>query len=1243
MSARIGKGSGSRLRRAACLLLFFAFNASQAASSPSAPEKAAKASLTVVSDDNYPPYVFRDASGAVKGYLPNLWKLWESKTGVRVDFVATDWQNAQRRMAAGQADVIDTIFRTEERERTLDFTAPYEQIHVSIYSHAAIGGITDTNTLLGFSIGVKAGDACIDKLRESGIETLHEYVSYEALVQAAIVGQVKVFCLDEPPANYLLYRSQAERNFNRAFRLYTGEFHRAVHKGDAATMALLNRGFSAITEAEQKALHEKWMGSSLESSPYRRYLGYALLATALLGILLALWGVALRRMVRQRTSELATEHARLTVLLETIPDLVWLKDMDGVYLFCNSMFERLFGAKEENIVGKTDYDFVDKQLADSFREHDRKAIEAGRPTSNEEWVTFADDGRRILVETTRTPMRDAEGKLVGVLGVARDITQRSQAEQAVRESEGLLRSFYELGLVGLAITSPKKGWLRVNQYLCDLLEYPEDELRQMSWAQLTHPEDLAADEAQFSRLLAGEIDGYALDKRFLTQSGKVVPTHLVVRCTRKPDGSVDYVTAMVEDVTERKLAEDALRASEERYRIAFRTSPDAININRVSDGCYVDVNEGFERNTGWSREEAVNHSSLQLDIWVDPADRQHMIDVVRGDGFCENLQFRFHKKDGSELVGLMSAHPIRLNGIDCILSVTRDITERIRIEDALRQKERYQRALLDNFPFAVWLKNTQSQFLSVNKAFVHLFGEYSPDEMTGRNDFDIVPRHIAERHRATDLEVQNSRQKMSVEEEILTDGSHKWFETYKAPVIDDNGELLGTVGFSRDISERKIAEEEIRRLAFYDSLTHLPNRRLLLDRLQQALASCSRSGRELAVLFIDLDNFKTLNDTLGHDIGDLLLKQVAERLAASVREGDTVARLGGDEFVVILEDLSDSVYEAAAQAELVGEKILAALNQPYDLDGHHCLSSPSIGIALLKEGEATIDDLMKRADVAMYQAKDAGRNTLRFFDPDMQAAVAARIMLEAELRRGLELNQLLLHYQPQVDGIGRVTGAEALVRWQHPQRGLVSPAEFIPLAEETGLILPLGHWVLTTACRQLVTWAAQPALAQLTLAVNVSARQFRQSNFVAHVSAILADTGANPRKLKLELTESLLLEDVENTIDKMNALKALGVSFSLDDFGTGYSSLSYLKRLPLDQLKIDQSFIRDVLIDPNDAAIARTIVALAQSLSLSVIAEGVETEAQREFLSSSGCHACQGYLFSRPLPVEEFEKYVCGA
>ena len=472
------------------------------------------------------------------------------------------------------------------------------------------------------------------------------------------------------------------------------------------------------------------------------------------------------------------------------------------------------------------------------------------------------------------------------------------------------------------------------------------------------------------------------------------------------------------------------------------------------------------------------------------------------------------------------------------------------------------------------------------------------------------------------------------------DGTLFWELTSIAPIFNRQGEATGYVATKEDITGRKAAEDEIQRLAFSDPLTQLPNRRLLTDRLKQALAASGRNSSSGALLFIDLDDFKTLNDTLGHNVGDLLLQQVAQRLVTCVREGDTVARFGGDEFVIMLEDLSATANEAAAQAETVGEKVLVELNRPYDLAGHEYTGTPSIGVTLFADQDDSIEELFKRADLAMYQAKSSGHNNLRFYDPDLQAMLMARASLETELHRAIQEDQFCLYYQPQVDSEGRVTGAEALVRWQHPARGIVSPAEFIPLAEETGLILPLGYRVLEKACRQLTDWSVQPEMAQLSLAVNVSARQFHHKGFVDLVLAVLALTGADPRKLKLELTESLLLDDVDAVIENMNALKTRGVSFSLDDFGTGYSSLAYLKRLPLYQLKIDQSFVRDILVDPNDSAIAKMIVALAQSMGLEVIAEGVETVDQKDLLARQGCHAYQGYLYSRPLPLEEFEEYV---
>lgn len=442
------------------------------------------------------------------------------------------------------------------------------------------------------------------------------------------------------------------------------------------------------------------------------------------------------------------------------------------------------------------------------------------------------------------------------------------------------------------------------------------------------------------------------------------------------------------------------------------------------------------------------------------------------------------------------------------------------------------------------------------------------------------------------------------------------------------------------MQRQKKNESKINELAFFDALTRLPNRTLLMDRLRQSMAAGARHGVYGAVLFIDLDHFKVLNDTLGHDKGDMLLQEMAQRLRQCVRKSDTVARLGGDEFVVVLQELHANRSDAAAQTELISEKIRSTLNQTIQLGQLEYRSSASIGATLFVGNQTPIDDLLRQADLAMYQAKEGGRNALRFFDPSMQTLVMERARLAEELRLAIAEQQFVLHYQPQVDHEGRIVGAEALVRWQHPVRGMVPPASFIPMTEETGMILPLGTWVLETACQQLRAWQADPLLAPLSIAVNVSVQQFRKADFVDTVLAVIERTGANPVRLKLELTESLLVDNVEGIVKKMHDLKTHGICFSLDDFGTGYSSLSYLKRLPLDQLKIDQSFVRDVLIDPNDAAIAKTVVALAHSLELGVIAEGVETAAQRDFLANAGCHSYQGYFFSRPVPVERFEQIV---
>ena len=557
----------------------------------------------------------------------------------------------------------------------------------------------------------------------------------------------------------------------------------------------------------------------------------------------------------------------------------------------------------------------------------------------------------------------------------------------------------------------------------------------------------------------------------------------------------------------------------------------------------------------------------------------------------------------------------------------------------MRDSEARYRTLIDWTPEPLAVHDGE-HVLYVNPAAIRLFGAKNAQDLLGKSVMSLVhpdSRPLVQARLASYSDYDGTLPRR--EEQLLKlDGTIIVAEVQGARIVFDGVAAIQTA--IHDITERKAAQEQIQQLAFTDSVTGLPNRRLFMDRLKQALTALVRHRRQMALAFVDLDDFKTFNETMGHERGDLLLQQVALRLSHCIREGDTVARLGGDEFVVILEDLSGNLQEAVTQAEAVCEKILLSLNQPYCFERAEHYRTASIGIALVGEHRDGAADPLMQAELAMYQAKAAGRNTLRFFDPQMQSVVRQRATLEAALHEALSKNQFFLEYQAQVTEDGQTVGAEALVRWNDPLRGTVLPSEFIALAEATGLILPLGHWVLQSACAQLALWADRPDLAQLTLAVNVSARQFHQDDFVAQVMETLQRTGANPNRLKLELTESLLVADVEAVIAKMNALKAQGVGFALDDFGTGYSTLSVLKRLPLDQLKIDQGFVRDILVDPNDAAIARMIVALADSVGLSVIAEGVETAAQRDCLAALGCKAYQGFLFGRPLSIPEFEASV---
>jgi len=1096
------------------------------------------------------------------------------------------------------------------------------------------------------------------------------------------------------------------------------------------------------------------------------------------------------------------------------------------------------------------------------------------------------DGGDFWGESQMAAVRDDAGKVVMIIASTFDVTQRRLADESLRT----LSIAVEQSPTSVVITDTASNIVYVNPRFTEVTGFTAAEAvgrnPRLLQSGLTPREVYAT---MWSRLKAGQPwHGELVNRK---KDGAIYWEEAYIAPVKNPDGSVISYVAIKYDVSDRKSLEIAreealgrlLKIAEHVPGMVFqyRLRPDGSACFPFASNAIVDI-------YGVSAD-AVRTDATAVRERTHPEDRAALELALAESARTAKpwqQQFRILRTDGEvRWIGVNAAPQREDDGATLWHGFLQDITQRKRAENELTQRERYQRALLDNFPYAVWLKDTDSRFLAVNEGFARIFGANNAEEMVGKSDFDIAPFELAMAYRADDEEVRRSGKKKTMEEQILTGGRLRWFETHKAPVLDVGGELLGTVGFARDITDRREAdeairresekslvflrnasdgvhimdsdgvlievsdsfcsmlgyrreqmlgmhvsqwdavadreqlvvditaqlqgrfphqfetrhrrqdgstfeveissnalqlqgrmvlfasarditqrkaferslalnkqvldatqdgfwlvdrsgrlaavnqayanmsgyaveqlgamqigdleialasdadvlahlerivdhgsdtyesthrrkdgslmpveitctyvrdaerfavfirdittrresEEQIRNLAFYDTLTQLPNRRLMQDRLRQALAASSRSGMEGALLFIDLDNFKTLNDTLGHKMGDELLKQVAQRLVSTVRDGDTVARFGGDEFVIVLENLSKELFLAAERAEDIGEKIAYVLNLPYQLGEHESHVTSSIGVALFNKNPLGVDGLFKQADIAMYQAKKAGRNTLRFFDPQMQETIDARAALEVEMRRALDRGEFELFYQVQVDGNGRVHGAEALIRWRHAERGLVPPGQFIPLAEETGLIVAMGQWVLDAACAQLAHWKANPLMAGLTLSINVSARQFRQVEFVDDVRRTVRRHGIAAAQLMIEITESTLLEDIDDTIAIMSALREIGVRFSLDDFGTGYSSLQYLKRLPIDELKIDQSFVRDIVVDASDKAIVSTIIAMASTLSVDVIAEGVETQDQRMFLRGAGCRLFQGYLFGKPLPIEAFEQSLAPA
>jgi diguanylate cyclase (GGDEF)-like protein/PAS domain S-box-containing protein len=927
---------------------------------------------------------------------------------------------------------------------------------------------------------------------------------------------------------------------------------------------------------------------------------------------------------------------------------------EGRWLRCNRKFTEITGYTQEEIEG---VDFLHITHPEDCAENARAIQELA--SGKVETLSFEKryrhkEGHWIWVSMTISMQCDGQGAPLHFISFVEDIALRKESEkvlhamtQALQSSERRYRMAFQTCLDCFSILTVDGGvYIDINQAFTETFGFERDETIGHSARELNIWVDLDEREKMLT-LLRRDSVCKNFEARFRKKNGQIFIGRNS-NSTIEIDGQLCYLS-VIRDVSESKAAEEcmaaaseALRLTEERYRVAFETSLDAICIIRLSDSVFVDVNSAFLDTLAYTHEEVIGRSTGELSLWVNLDDRDKLTKDLHRIGRSKGLETQFRKKNGELFWGQLSASVIQINGVSCVLAITRDVTADKAAEEhmaaateAIRlSEERYHTVFETSLDGIAISRMSDGHYIDVNNSFLNLLG-YQRSELIGRTSLEVgIWADLEDREKLLDeIRKSSSFRDISVRY-VKKNGEILWSLT-SSTLIEIEG-VPCLFSLVRDVSEAKAAREKIENLANYDPLTRLPNRQLLLSRLQTALANSARSGRKCALLLIDIDSVKTLNETMGHHAGDLLLQEVARRLTRGVREADLVARFGGDEFIVMLEELNEAPQQATEQARTVGEKLIAALAQPYRLDSRECLSSSCMGITILGEDREDASVALQQADIAMDQAKSAGRNMMRLFTPDLRAAISARATLEEDLRQAIREKQFLLYYQPQVNR-GQIVGSEALIRWKHPQRGILAPGIFIGLAEKTGLILDLGSWVLEEACEQIALWAKKPETAHLTVAVNISALQFRQPEFEQQVLASLRRTGADPKSLKLELTESMLVDNIEEVIHKMTYLRSHEITFSLDDFGTGYSSLTYLKRLPLNQLKIDRSFVRDILTDASSGAIAETIISLGRAMKMPVIAEGVETEEQRIYLARLGCHAFQGYLTSRPLPRTEFE------
>jgi len=983
---------------------------------------------------------------------------------------------------------------------------------------------------------------------------------------------------------------------------------------------------------------------------------------------------------KQAQEVVARERALLRTIIDSLPDYIYVKDTSGRFQLGNEAWLNARGRTAEEVLGKSVFELFANDLAESLAAEDQAIVDSGRPLLDAEQrvVVRARDGtlgEERWSSKTKVPMRDAAGNVSGIIGISRDITEnrlsarRREMEHAVTQvlaesatvAEAIPRLLHTIcqamnWAYGARWVGTREGIYRAEYWADFEPEFdPADGelwrrqgmegsmvLLHRAWRRKepTWIVDLAHHETFRRRASARKFDLHGAFAFPITAGGDVIGImEFFGREARQPDEMLLRVAraigSQIGQFIQRKEAEHALRKSEERYRDVFEASPLPMWVWDDEKLVFLAVNEAAINHYGYTREEFLRMSVR--DIWA-PGEQARYEESLRGRAWAQTLHLQRHHrtKDGRVIEVEATARQFLQDGHPVWLTLVNDVTERKRAEAALLESEEQFRQLAGNIPQVFWITDVaQREALYISAAAENLLG-WPVALVRARPRLLIGAVHKEDRRRVRDG--RKFAKEGGYDETyriVRPDGSMRWVRDRAFPVYDASNTVYRIAGITEDITDRKEAEERLMHLAHYDVLTSLPNRVLFYDRLKQALAQAKRNQWVTGVMFIDLDRFKNVNDTLGHAVGDKLLQQVSERLAASVRTGDTVGRLGGDEFAIVLFNLSN-----AQDANLVAQKIMASFKEPFRLAGVELYATASIGITLYPDDSTDQETLIKNADAAMYRAKEVGRNSCRFYAPEMNARALELLSIENSLRRALERDEFVLYYQPKASvADGSIVGVEALLRWQHPDRGLVSPGEFMPVLEETGLIVPVGEWVLKAVCEQIRAWG-RGGIAPVPVAVNISPRQFASRDLGETIKRILDEQQVDPRMIEVEITESSLMSNLEETALILKYMGDLGVGLSIDDFGTGYSSLAYLKRFPFDVLKVDRSFVQDLTTDADDATITRALISMAHNLGLKVVAEGVETEDQLAFLVEHRCDEIQGFLFSRPLIPEECGSWI---